>query len=63
MLKDALPTHDIKNWVTIAALVLGRTSKQCYNRWRDALVFNIDPAAARAGKWTEDEDMKLENAV
>jgi hypothetical protein len=63
MLKDALPTHGVKNWVAIAALVSGRTSKQCYNRWRDALVFNIDPAAARAGEWTEDEDNKLENAV
>jgi uncharacterized protein (DUF2237 family) len=49
-LRDAVPTHGAKNWERIAALVPGRTHKQCRNRWRDASVCSINPATARAGK-------------
>jgi hypothetical protein len=33
-LKAAVQTHGGKDWVAIAALVPGRTRKQCWNRWR-----------------------------
>jgi hypothetical protein len=62
-LKDAVQTHGGKNWAAIAALVPGRTRTQCWNRWHDYLVSNIDPTTARAGKWTADEDIKLKDAV
>jgi hypothetical protein len=51
------------NWVAVAALVPGRTKRQCRGRWRDALLSNIDPATARTGKWSEDEDIRLKDAV
>jgi hypothetical protein len=35
-LKDALPIHGGKDWVAIAALVPGRTKKQCTSRWHNA---------------------------
>jgi hypothetical protein len=62
-LKDAVKTHGGKDWVAIAALVPGRTQKQCYNRWFDVLDCSIDRANGRTGKWEEDEDSKLKNAV
>jgi hypothetical protein len=62
-LKEAVQTHGGKNWAAIAALVTGRTKMQCSARWRNALVVNIDPTAARTGKWSEDEDSKLKDAV
>jgi hypothetical protein len=62
-LKDAVQTHGGKCWEKIAVLVPGRTKKQCNGRWHAALVSNIDPATARAGKWTVDEDKKLKDAV
>jgi myb proto-oncogene protein len=65
MLKDAVRTYGSKkrNWETIAALVPCRTKVQCRNRWHEVLVSNIDPATARTGKWTADEDTKLKDAV
>jgi hypothetical protein len=62
-LKDAVQTHGGKNWDAIAALVPGRMSSQCCNRWHDALNPNIDPTTARAGKWTAVEDSKLKDAI
>jgi myb proto-oncogene protein len=62
-LKAAVQKHGGKNWVAIAALVLGRTKRQCRKRWHDVLVSNIDQATARMGLWTADEDKKLKNAV
>jgi hypothetical protein len=55
-LKHALRMHDGKNWNAIAALVPGRTKKQCTNRWRKLFAF-------RSGEWTPDEDIKLKHAV
>jgi hypothetical protein len=51
-------------WKTIAALIPGRTRKQCWNRWQYAL----DPSIVRtnertAGKWLTEEDKTLVSAV
>jgi hypothetical protein len=62
-LKDAVQTHGAKNWDAIAVLVPGRTNSQCHYRWNNALDPSIDRANERAGKWTEDEDSKLKDAV
>jgi myb proto-oncogene protein len=62
-LKDAVQTHGGKDWGAIAALLPGRTKLQCSGRWREALVSNIDPSTALTGKWSEDEDIKLKDAV
>jgi hypothetical protein len=32
-LQHAVQTHGDKDWVTLSALVPGRSKKQCYNRW------------------------------
>jgi hypothetical protein len=62
-LKNAVPTHGDKNWMAIAMMIPGRTKNQCRNRWHTAFVSNIDPATARTGKWTPDEDKHLKNAI
>jgi hypothetical protein len=51
-------------WKAIAALIPGRTKKQCWNRWQYAL----DPSIVRisertTGKWLTEEDRKLISAV
>jgi hypothetical protein len=51
------------HWDTIAALVPGRTKRQCCKRWCDALDPSICGATARTGKLTADEDKKLKDAV
>jgi hypothetical protein len=62
-LKDAVQTHGDKDWGAISALVPGRTRRQCWHRWYDILDPIIALTAGRKGKWTEDEDSKLEDAV
>jgi hypothetical protein len=62
-LKDAVQTHGGKDWAAIAALVPGRTKIQCRNRWYDALDPSNDRVSGRTGKWAEDEDSKLKDAV
>jgi hypothetical protein len=62
-LKDAVQTHDGKNWAAIAALVPGRTLTQCSSRWHHALDPSIDRANGRTGKWTAVEDSDLKDAV
>jgi hypothetical protein len=62
-LKDAVQTHGGKNWVAIAAMVPCRAQKQCRSRWHDVLKQKMDRANGRTGKWTEDEDIKLKDAV
>jgi hypothetical protein len=62
-LKDSVQMHGGKGWVAIAELVVGRSSKQCYNRWRSVLDHSIDRTTARSGKWTEEEDKKLKNSI
>jgi hypothetical protein len=51
------------DWVAVAALIPGRTKRQCRNRWRSALDPSIEKAGGRTGIWKEDEDIKLKNAV
>jgi hypothetical protein len=43
-LKHAVQTHSGKDWVKIAALVMGRTKIQCMNRWNYFLKPNINRA-------------------
>jgi hypothetical protein len=62
-LKDGVREHGVKNWKAIALLVPGRTDQQCVKRWHDTLKPTFDPAMARTGKWTADEDTKLREAV
>jgi hypothetical protein len=64
MLRDAVPAQGgTTNWEDIALLVPSRTYKQCRKRWHASLVSKIDPTTARTGKWEEDEDKKLRDAV
>jgi hypothetical protein len=51
------------DWVAIATLVPGRTTNQCWHRWRDSLEPRADPTPTRTGRWTTDEDTKLKDAV
>jgi hypothetical protein len=62
-LKNAVQKHGGKDWVAIATLVPGRTTKQCWNRWHDVLDPSIDRVTGCMGKWEEEEDIKLKNAV
>jgi hypothetical protein len=62
-LKDVVQTHRGKTWEEIAALVPGRTRSQCRSRWCTILDPNIDRANQRTGKWVDDEDIKLKDAV
>jgi hypothetical protein len=63
-LKTSVEMHGGKDWAGIAVMVPCRTKQQCYSRWFQVL----DPSICRStpefmGKWTEDEDLKLKNAV
>jgi hypothetical protein len=63
-LKDAVQTHGEKDWGAISALVPGRTLKQCWHRWHDALDPTIGQASGRKfSRWTAAEDSKLKDAV
>jgi hypothetical protein len=62
-LKDAVPAQGDKDWKAIALLVIGRTNVQCRSRWREKLTPSIDQVSRCTGKWGEDEDIKLKNAV
>jgi hypothetical protein len=62
-LKDAVQTHGGKNWAAIAAMVPSRTQNQCCNKWRQVLNPSIEEASGCTGKWSEDEIIKLKDAV
>jgi hypothetical protein len=62
-LKAAVQTHGSKNWNTIAAMVPGRTKRQCRDRWRDVFDCSVERAIGRKDLWTEDEDLKLKYSV
>jgi hypothetical protein len=51
------------DWAAVAALVPGRTRRQCWHRWKNGLDPSIDRVNGRTGKWAEDEDSKLKEAV
>jgi hypothetical protein len=55
--------HGGKNCIATTALVPGRTITQCYKRWQGALNPSIGRANGPTGKWVEDEDIKLKDAV
>ncbi len=50
-------------WKAIAALIPGRTRKQCWNRWQYALDRSIVRISERTGAWLTDEDNKLVSTV
>jgi hypothetical protein len=52
-----------KDWVAVAALVPGRSNKDCRSRWAQNLDPNTNHAKRRRGKWTAEEDAKLFDAV
>jgi hypothetical protein len=65
-LVEAVKKHGCNNWIAAAALVPGRTSAQCRQRW----VLSVDPTIDQTtthtdikGKWTVEEDAKLTEAV
>jgi hypothetical protein len=63
-LKNAVHKHGGKDWAAIAALVPDRVGRQCRYRWRQILdASRTNPANGRTGKWNEDENIKLKNAV
>jgi myb proto-oncogene protein len=62
-LKDAAQTHGGKDWSAVAVLVPGRTKQQCCSRWNTVLDPSIALTNGRTGKWSEDEDIKLKDAV
>jgi hypothetical protein len=62
-LKNAVQEHGGKDWVAIAVLVPGRTTKQCWTRWHDVLDPSLDRVTKCVGNWKEEEDIKLKNAV
>jgi hypothetical protein len=65
-LRHAVQMQDVKNskdWVAIAALVPGRTKKQCWSRWDHLLDPNIDRMTGSSGTWTAVEDSKLKDSV
>jgi hypothetical protein len=52
------------DWNAVAVLVPGRARNQCYKRWQRTLDPSIDRTpSGRTGTWTEDEDIKLKDAV
>jgi hypothetical protein len=58
-LTKAVKKHG-KEWVAVAAMVTGRTNKQCHDRWTKIL----DPSDGKnAGKWKPKDDAKLTKAV
>jgi hypothetical protein len=62
-LKDAVQRYGDNDWDAIAALVPGRTKRQCHDRWHEYLNPSIDQMTGHTGKWAEDEDIKLKDAV
>jgi hypothetical protein len=63
-LKNAVQTLvGDKDWGAVAALVPGRTKKQCSNRWHDFWDPSIILTGGSNGKWTAIEDSKLKDAV
>jgi hypothetical protein len=62
-LKDAVKRYGVKNWREIAAMVPGRTKRQCASQWHDILNPSVDRTPERTGKWTAVEDELLKYAV
>jgi hypothetical protein len=61
-LKNVMQTHSGEDWDAIAAMIPGRSKHQCRQRWKDS---NPSTAmlARHKGKFSENEDLKLQKAV
>ncbi|KAJ0264357.1 Myb domain protein 4r1 [Hirschfeldia incana] len=57
-LRVAVTLFGAQNWHKIARFVPGRTSTQCREKWANCLDPNVNH-----GKWTEEEDTKLREAM
>jgi hypothetical protein len=62
-LRDVVQSYGGKNWDAIAALIPTRTKRQLRDRWSNVFATSVDMAMGRTGKWTTEEDRKLEDAV
>lgn len=58
-LSKAVEAYGEGNWQWIASSLEGRTGTQCSNRWKKTL----HPSRQRVGRWTSDEDKRLNVAV
>lgn len=58
ILKQAVKTHDYKNWRKVAEHLPGKTEVQCLHRWTKVL----NPELTK-GPWTEEEDQKVRRLV
>lgn len=58
LLRRAVKRHGEGDWTRIACLVPNRTPQQCIHRWRNTLAPTI-----RRGRWTDEEDRLLRDAV
>jgi hypothetical protein len=63
MLIRAAGKYALTRWKAIAALIPGRTKRQCWNRWQHALDPSIVRISGRTGTWLTEEDDKLVSAV
>jgi hypothetical protein len=63
VLKNAVHTRGDNNWDITATLVLGRTKRQCRDRWNNSLKVSINGATGCFGLWTDEEDSKLRESV
>jgi hypothetical protein len=59
----AVEKFSVTRWKQIAALIPGRTKKQCWNRWQYALDPSVVRMTERTGKWLAEEDEQLVAAV
>jgi hypothetical protein len=55
----AVEKFSVTRWKQIAALIPGRTKKQCWNRWQYALDPSVVRMTERTGKWSAEEDDRL----
>jgi hypothetical protein len=62
-LKEAAAKYGGQNWDAVAESVPSRSTRQCRDRWRNALDPSVGMAIAHTGHWTEDEDSMLKDAV
>lgn len=58
ILSDVVTREGAQKWSTVAALLPGRTGKQCRERW-----FNHLCPEVRKGSWTEEEDRIIMESV
>jgi hypothetical protein len=62
-LTEVVRKYGGKKWHGIAAMVPGRSEKQCRHRWNDFLDPSIGAVSGGMGIWTVAEDWRLRDAV